>query len=151
MAGIEKTGDWAAVEKMFAQAGEKLMTNVKRATAQAGQTIVAEIEKRFQQEGPGWKSWSYAYALYRKRKFGGGKILSATGTLQKSAKFKPTGWDGGEVSMLRRVGNVDLAWVHEFGTADGRIPPRPFFFPAVQAALPAIMKLYEEAVESAFK
>jgi hypothetical protein len=68
-----------------------------------------------------------------------------TGALAKSISARSVGREGAEV-----VADGELAHTMEFGTAGGKVAPRPFMVPAAVASRDAVKAAVRDAIRKAF-
>ncbi len=155
----EKTGDWAALDKMFAGVGDRFKKNIEAATKKNGVLIKTAVIQCFEEQGPNWAALSPAYAK-RKAAMGNEQILITTGQLMGSISTSYPSYDQGFVGIQRGVMHkdtkgyaemVNIAAVHEFGSPTRNIPARPFFAPAEKKTSDDVAKNYEAAVEETLK
>jgi|WetSurMetagenome_2_1015567.scaffolds.fasta_scaffold551668_2 phage gpG-like protein len=146
------TGDWAKLERMLAEAGNKLKSNVGKATTRCCKIVKAAVVARIEQQ-KGFKALS---GKYLKRKTADGfseQILIREGELVKRGiQSKEIDWQSGMVTAKRMVeGGVNIAAVHEFGSPKMKIPARPYMSPGCRDAEPQVIKEYQKAIEDTFK
>lgn len=92
--------------------------------------IVSMAQRAFTQPGMRPEPWPALHpkTVEMKRKKGyGSKPLIATGTLARSPRIVSVGKATAVVGSDRKAGSHSLAAIHQLGTKDGHITPRPFF------------------------
>ena len=119
--------------------------------------VESEVVRQFETQGEGrWKELNPKY-LKRKVKEGySDKILIRTGALFHSITSAVDEREKvGVVGVKRPVKGKGKIWelgmIHEYGTRDGRIPPRPFMHPALQNSEEYLKKLFGEAIKLSIK
>jgi len=153
MAAFQKTGDWKKIERMLSGLGDRFKSQVKKATDKNGKLLEGAIVKRIEDQKMSGPELSPAYLAAKVRQGYSEKKLIRTGTLMGNIRYQSVNWDQGVVTVLRREPKhgYDIGWIMEFGSRDGRVPPRPFVRPSLQECAPKMVTNYEDAVERAFK
>lgn len=120
--------DLNAVE--LTKEAEKLLGELKDFTPilkRIANATEALITQTFRAEGPGWVPLSEATLDQRPNAGAGAKILRDTGRLFQSLASSTDGSIYELTDNLLVYGtNLEYAAVHQFGSRDGRIPPRPY-------------------------
>lgn len=156
MSDVELTGNWNGVERMLSQFGQRFKRNIREATDKNGELLAGKMQQHFWSQDLGWRSLRPAYLAHKIRKGGSEQVLVWHGDLGGSIKYYRRSWEEGFVGILRNTRHssgaplVNLAAVHEFGSRDGRIPPRPFIGPTVEECLDEMKRNYEAAMRRAF-
>jgi len=159
VAAFEKTGDWKKVERMLSGLGDRFKREIQKATNINGKilevSIYEMIEKQRIRPLLGNTEGSRRYLARKIRTKGKSKTLEDTASLMNNIKYHGIDWSSGFVGINRGATGTDgqdlvqIGAVHEYGTKDGRIPPRPFVATGVKRVESQVVKNYEEAVERA--
>lgn len=120
-------------EEAFLSALDSLdarVSNMRPSWPGVARGVYAEVTERFATEGGGgWPGLTEAYAKRKREKFGGRKILSASGALEESL----TGRDGPASIYEETDDSVTLgsalvyAGVHQRGAPSKGVPARPIY------------------------
>jgi phage gpG-like protein len=155
--GVTKTGDWNGVTRTLERDGERLRSEVEKATNRNGRLLESTMKGHLEAQDLPWPPLSPDYL---KRKIAEGfseQTLIRTGSLMANIRYHAKDWKSGFVGILRNVMNsdgeslVNIAAVHEFGTRDGRVPARPYVAPTLEERRDEIVRAYEEAIERVFR
>jgi hypothetical protein len=140
MRNFKKTGDWAKANKIMADLFGKIERSSLAGLDAVGAWYAQEVQKGIISQAPGGKpfrSLSPMTIAARKRKRGkpSTKALIDTADLINSMTHK-MGKKSVFIGLLRTVmhkesglPSANIGQVHEYGTANGRIPARPFIGP----------------------
>jgi len=153
---------------------------ILRATHQAGKFLLKAVQRRFKQQGPGWKPLHPNYRDWRKRVGLGTAILMRTLRLYRSIQFVRSSYTGGFIGVrdghyppiratlppwrkkkyrrfpshifkLRREQH-SVAYVAKIHELGlGMSPRRSFFGPAAHDSRKAVRKIYLNAVKRALR
>lgn len=162
MADVTKTGDWDGFAKMLAEAGTKFKQNVAKATIDNCHLVKNAITSRIEsnqvkpETGKPFKRWK------EKHGFPSGNTLIMTSSLLNSITHEIRAWNEGYVGVNRNVEGkskdggrtvplINIAYIHEYGSSDGRIPKRPFIRPVAEQIGPKIVANYKKAIDETFK
>lgn len=120
---------------------DKRLGNLSPVFAEIGNTVLNDIDERFEKQGPGWKRLSYATLIggYRGKKItSDGKAtkgfenhVKSKGILHRSGHLRNSFTMDADGSGVTVGTNVEYAAIHNFGGYAGKgrrvkIPARPF-------------------------
>lgn len=147
------TGDWKAADDIFKRLPYRVQKNLALATARNAATVVGVTKKIIRDQSEPWPPLADA----TKQRKNSSKALIEHGDLLgsiKSTKLMDTIFFVGILRMVKnREGKslVDIGAVHEFGTADSRVPARPYLRPGLEQAEKACMKRWEKSLDASLK
>jgi phage gpG-like protein len=158
---IKLTGKWDFVTRNLFIAAAALPKAIDTAVMQEAQAFRKEIVQGITKQAPGGVPFRPLHprtlALRRARGFKGTKILIVTGDLRNSitAVRVSRGVFVGILRSTRHRGGdlmVNVAAIHEFGSADGRIPARPYMEPVYQKFIQGVSgRLVKRVAQNVFR
>lgn len=133
--------------QIFQRMEKKLKSVITKKLTEIAEELEAAAVKHIQAQDLNWEKLSKAYQK-KKEKLGQSEMtLVATSTYFRNITSKVgedgmTAWAGVRRGVKTKEGEdvVDLAYVHEYGSEDGRIPARPLWRPVFTEGKESIHK-----------
>lgn len=158
-------GDWDKVQKMIQTWADEMRLDKYLREATEANAADAQREIVLGIQSQRWSDWPPLADSTVKRKLRQGrhksargiKILIDTGQLINNITYKVQSAFLAAVGVMKGVKRkdgedmVNVAAVHEFGSRDGRIPPRPYLNRGARLALPRMIKRWTEAVKKTWR
>lgn len=137
---LKRVGNWAGVKATINSLGSRMYAAQQLSLKRFGLKAEAIAKGHIYSQDLNWKPLSPATLAQKIRKGYSENILVATGTYFQSITSwvsDDTVFIGVKRQVKDREGNVlaDIARVHEYGSATGRIPARPLWRPSMQETL----------------
>lgn len=146
-------GDWKNLERILSQAGDNLKRNCRAATDKNGRLLQSGMVERIEQQKI--KPLLSSDSKHAKRKAKNGfsplTLVQTAQLISRGINYKRIDDYSGMVTVRRMVGGVNIAGVHEFGSAKMKIPARPFAGPTCGEKSSEVIRNYEEAIEKTFR
>lgn len=148
-----KFGDWENVERQLSEIGRNFTREMERTTDKLGHLFVGIIVRHFEAQDLPWKTLNEKYQRAKVMAGYSEQILIRTATLMNNINYQKLDAFTGYVGVIRKEPRkgYDLAWIHEFGTRDGRVPARPYMRPSAREFEPIMVAEYQAAVDRVFK
>lgn len=150
---IKLTGDWKKADKLFKQLPGLMQSNLALATRKSAKRAEKYMVLGIARTRPEWDPLKEATI---KRK-GSSKPLIDHADLMGSIKATKIMAALYFVGVLKTAKNkkgdklTDIGAVHEYGTRDGTIPPRPYLRPGLEESKDDIGKFYRGAIRASLK
>ena len=150
---IKLTGEWKKADKLFRQLPGIMQSNLALATAKSAKRCEKYMVKGIAQTRPEWDPLK-PETIRRK---GSSKPLVDHGDLMGNITSKKIMPATHFVGVLRTAKNkkgdklVDIGAVHEYGTHNGTIPPRPFIRPGLEESKDDTAKFHKDAIRASLR
>jgi hypothetical protein len=152
-AGGTPFGDWTGVIGLLESIPERVRENLERASATVGIMHGEDIRSAWDAQAleGDWKALSADYLAWKIARGLDSRTLIATGDALNSLGYQlePMGVIVGVTAESED--GVPYMVVQEFGSDDGRIPPRPLFLPTLEANVDRYVGAYAAAVQMALE